>query len=271
MNEIYNEIRSLLNRWYAAECTPAEERRLEELLLSAEDLPADLEADKALFLSLSEMADDYIEGDIPAEYVVRISEAIEAEIGNTTSAETKEKAYVTPRRAIWFRRIAPTVGIAAALIGGILLLRPLINPSGSAEPEKLASVAKPQPSVSPEVSAVGSVDDAVEPASPAEISVSGSAHLANAVEKGNTYPKVRKTPEERIDDEEEDYYYLSEEEEARLAADNYRVISDECEAYAMMNTVFSRLEGYVIQEGYRMEGVTAQYEAEVTKLCSEQN
>lgn len=285
MNVINKEIRDLLSRWYDAETTRAEEARLEELLRSARDLPADLEKDKKLFLSLSSLAEvnEASEGrdakdsrvsafaDIPDDLSAMISEALEAEIAKSSLQD--EKAAKQPNRSVWFRRLGATAGIAAALIGGVLLLRPLFNApvQSSLTAENLGSATNAESIAAVDSNAfVGTslrdVDPGAESVNSGTTAGASKTHIARTKHRKARTRGISENPAVSPDDTSEDFGYLSEEEEARLMAGHYRVVSDEREAYAMVNTVFSRLEGHMIQEDYRLDGISAQYESEISNL-----
>ncbi len=113
--ETKSNIESLLIRFYEGKTTPAEEEKLMDFFRS-DDVPAELEADRTLFLSMAEIADTHIPDDIATE--------INAFVGNLNDSETEKNPELAsrqpksnvfrlekPPKTIWYR-----IAAAASLI-----------------------------------------------------------------------------------------------------------------------------------------------------------
>ena len=122
--ETKSNIESLLNRFYDGKTTPEEEEKLMDFFRS-DDVPAELEADRKLFLSMAEIADTHIPDDIATE--------INAFVGNLNDSETEKnpepasrqpKSNVfrleKPPKTIWYR-IAAAVSVIA--IVGVCIMQ----------------------------------------------------------------------------------------------------------------------------------------------------
>jgi len=122
--ETKSNIESLLSRFYAGETTPAEEKKLMDFFRS-DDVSAELEADRKLFLSMAELADTHIPDDIATE--------INAFVGNLNDSETEKNPELAsrqpksnvfrqekPPKTIWYR-IAAAVSLIA--IVGVCIMQ----------------------------------------------------------------------------------------------------------------------------------------------------
>ncbi|MBQ4010197.1 MAG: hypothetical protein II604_05810 [Bacteroidales bacterium] len=122
--ETKSNIESLLIRFYDGKTTPEEEEKLMDFFRS-DDVPAELEADRKLFLSMSEIADTHIPDDIATE--------INAFVGNLNDSETEKNPELAsrqpksnvfrqekPPKTIWYR-IAAAVSVIA--IVGICIMQ----------------------------------------------------------------------------------------------------------------------------------------------------
>ena len=87
--ETKSNIESLLIRFYEGKTTPAEEEKLMDFFRS-DDVPAELEADRTLFLSMAEIADTQIPDDIATE--------INAFVGNLNDSETEKNPELASRQ-----------------------------------------------------------------------------------------------------------------------------------------------------------------------------
>ena len=112
----------LLTRFYEGKTTPAEERLLAEFFRS-DDVPAEFNTDKQLFMQLSEIADTPMPDDI--------AEQIKTFVGNLTDNDNTTQIETTAKRRTGFRfrmhtppkmwyRVAATVALLAAIGGGVL-------------------------------------------------------------------------------------------------------------------------------------------------------
>jgi hypothetical protein len=122
--ETKSNIESLLIRFYEGKTTPAEEEKLMDFFRS-DDVPAELEADRTLFLSMAEIADTQIPDDIATE--------INAFVGNLNDSETEKNPELAsrqpksnvfrrekPPKTIWYR-IAAAVSLIA--IVGVCIMQ----------------------------------------------------------------------------------------------------------------------------------------------------
>lgn len=266
-----NEIRGTLDRWYAGETSPDDERVLMEFFATPTELPEDLEAERRLFTGMDDVLSEVMDSpvDVPAEYSDRIAAALKAEIAR--EAHTNRN-----RASIWRRRILAAGGVAACLLAGWLGFRTLTVPDlpGDTAPGQYAAVRKPTVTATEPTAAT-----VIRPTAAEESGVIASASVQTSTDKSKSRLKRRSSApvKETVaavnrEQEEETYWdddmYLSAEEEARLLADNYHVIDNECEANAFVSSVFARLEGNVVQESYKMQDISAQYDVEVTKLMN---
>ena len=252
----YKEIREILDRWYEGLTVPDEERRLLEFFSAEGELPEDLEAERNMFRAIA--ATDVAEADIPAGLAARIDSALEAEMAR------ERNAVSSPSK--WRLRIAAVCGAAACVMAGWLTIRTLVGtaPGLDNRSERMA-VNAPAPAISPvKEAATYTVEPEPEP-------------TAVSPDKGNVkskpvYSAPKPAPHKRhliaaeADTPADEDMFLSEAEEEQLIADNYHVVEDEREAYAILNSVFARLEGSMVEENYRIGDINAQYEMEMTKL-----
>jgi len=239
-----------------------------EFFVTASELPEDLEAEHRLFVGMGDVMSEamYSPVDMPAEYSERIAEALDAEISREARA-TRSSA------SIWRRRILSVGGVAACLLAGWLGFRTLTVPElpGDTAHRQYAAVRKPVVTPAPTVISAASVDESMAIAS---ASVPASAGKSKPRMTRRSAAPVKETVTDVNRECEEDTYwddddmYLSPEEEARLLADNYHVVDNEREANALVSSVFARLEGNVVQESYKMQDISAQYDVEVTKLMN---
>ena len=133
----------LLTRFYEGKTTPAEERLLAEFLRS-DDVPEEFNADRQLFMQLSEIADTPMPNDI-AEQIKTFVGNLTDHNNNTTQIETTAKRHTgfsfrmhTPPK-IW-SRIAAAVVLLVALGGGIFYHQQQTSPfrDTCATPEEAA-------------------------------------------------------------------------------------------------------------------------------------
>ena len=122
--ETKSNIESLLIRFYEGKTTPAEEEKLMDFFRS-DDVPAELEADRKLFLSMSEIADTHIPDDIATEINTFVGNLNDSEAEkNPEPASRQPKSNVfrqeKPPKTIWYR-IAAAVSVIA--IVGICIMQ----------------------------------------------------------------------------------------------------------------------------------------------------
>lgn len=252
----YKEIREILDRWYEGLTVPDEERRLLEFFSADLELPEDLEAERNMFRAIA--AADETETDIPAGLAARIDSAIEAEMARERNAVSSSSK--------WRLRITAVCGAAACLMAGWLTIRTLVGtaPGLDNQSERMAVNAS-APAVSPVKEAEAYI---VEP-EPEPTAVSpdkGNVKSKPVYSAPKPVPHKRHLIAAEADIPTDEDMFLSEAEEEQLIADNYHVVDDEREAYAILNSVFARLEGSMVEENYRIGDINAQYEMEMTKL-----
>ena len=132
----------LLTRFYEGKTTPAEERLLAEFLRS-DDVPAEFNADRQLFMQLSEIAETPMPDDI--------EEQIKTFVGNLTDNDNTMQIETTAKQRTGFSfrlhtppkiwsRIAAAVVMLVALGGGIFYHQHRISPfrDTCATPEEAA-------------------------------------------------------------------------------------------------------------------------------------
>ena len=122
--ETKSNIESLLIRFYEGKTTPAEEEKLMDFFRS-DDVPTELEADRKLFLSMSEIADTHIPDDIATEINTFVDNLNDSETEkNPELASRQPKSNVfrqeKPPKTIWYR-IAAAVSVIA--IVGICIMQ----------------------------------------------------------------------------------------------------------------------------------------------------
>lgn len=224
-----NEIRGLLKGWYSATLSAEEERRLQELLLNADELPADLEAERELLSALHDAGTE--ETELPEEYSSRINIALEREM-----SATRMRSKVM-RRRLW----GAAAAVALFAVGaGIAFQTGTDRPSQ----EQLALVNKPRI----ETPKAAKTIIAEEPAAEEKIAATDAG------------PHVRKQRPLRHRQDR-----LETDEEETLTG-NYHVVTDEREAEAMLAAIFGRLESQVDIENERMAEIKGEYETEMNKL-----
>lgn len=254
----YKEIREILDRWYEGLTVPDEERRLSEFFSEDRELPEDLEAERNMFRAIA--AADEAETDIPAGLAARIDSALEAEMAR------ERNAVSSPSR--WRLRITAVCGAAACLMAGWLTIRTLVGtaPGLDNQSERMA-VNAPAPSISPvKEAATYTVEPEPEPEPTAVSPDKGNVKSKPVYSAPKPVPHKRHLIAAEADIPADEDMFLSEAEEEQLIADNYHVVEDEREAYAILNSVFARLEGSMVEENYRIGDINAQYEMEMTKL-----
>lgn len=252
----YKEIREILDRWYEGLTVPDEERRLLEFFSADLELPEDLEAERNMFRAIA--AADETETDIPAGLAARIDSAIEAEMARERNAVASSSK--------WRLRITAVCGAAACLMAGWLTIRTLVGtaPGLDNQSERMA-VNAPAPSISHvKEAAAYTVEPEVEHTSVSEAKGNVKAKTVHSARKA--VRARRHSVSDDADTPADEDMFLSEAEEEQLIADNYHVVEDEREAYAILNSVFARLEGSMVEENYRIGDINAQYEMEMTKL-----
>ena len=122
--ETKSNIESLLIRFYEGKTTPAEEEKLMDFFHS-DDVPAEFEADRTLFLSMAELADTHIPDDIAMEinaFVGNLNDSEAEKNPEPASRQLKSNVFrqEKPPKTIWYR-IAAAVSLIA--IVGVCIMQ----------------------------------------------------------------------------------------------------------------------------------------------------
>lgn len=244
-----DKIRILLDRYYGGTSSPDDERRLGDLLAEARDLPADLEADRALFAALRDAADCI--PDIPRDADARITSALEAEM-----ARGRRAAGMTfRRRVIW-----TLSGAAACLLAMFAAYNFVPGRTDSVPADAVAVNVRHHEAPVQTVTADTVVNAA--PHSPL-----APAYASAAVDNASGPRKARRIRRHDSPGAIASADNTADETEMLIAA-NYHVVEDEREADAIISSIFGRMEGNLAQETNRIDEIGVEYECEVNKLCS---
>lgn len=251
----YLEIRGLLDRWYAGETTPDDERRLAGLLAAAgTELPADLAADSALFAELTRLKAE--ETPVPDDLDRRIDSALEREM---TGAAGFGKAV---------RRRRIVAGIAGAAVVCAVVAGVFLHVPHTGAPERFAS------SVSPKVERIlndtAAAVAAMAVAPQTEIKPETLASVENIrkykVSKRRKAAVKKSTVDGEYDETDAEDGFLDPEERERLLAANFRIVESEAEADMIISSVFDRMESRVSREGIMISNICEQYSAQTSDL-----
>lgn len=120
MKNDLQHIRKLLELYYEGETTQEQERQLGEYFETADEVPADMEADRELFAALKSLR-------IPAGLEKQLSEAIDAK-----AADSRERHFSPLRR--WVAAVSSVAVIAILAVAGLLVLKPFAEASIEEEP-----------------------------------------------------------------------------------------------------------------------------------------
>lgn len=251
MNKIKeNEIRRLLNLYYEGKTSRAEERQLEMLLSSADYLPDDLEAERHIFNLMSDGADL----DIPDNIDMRITNALEKEIASGRSGSP------------WRRRLIIAASAASVIILAFIGICILLSPDNGGNNSPLLTEKEIYPSQNDKTLPDSSISHAglaaadINNLKHAELKNDGSnSPTAENNQHDRTVKKSATRDKHNASCPKKDNVYLSLEEERLLEEDNYRVVSDEREAFAIVNSVFARLNGNLIENDYRINDINDEY------------
>lgn len=251
----YLEIRGLLDRWYAGETTPDDERRLAALLAWAgSDLPADLAAERALFTGLSGVRAE--ETPIPEDLDRRIGSALEREMTGAAGFGTAVRPH---------RLVAGIAGVAAvcAVVAGVFLHIP-----NAGAPDRLADTV--QPKMEKILADTAAAVEAIAVAPHAEIKPETLASVNDVRKHKNVKRRkavVKKsTAEEEYDGTEAEDDFLDHEERERLLAANYHIVESEAEADMIISSVFDRMESRMSREEMMIDNICEQYNNQTSRL-----
>lgn len=255
-NEQIIHIRELLDRFYRGETTPEEERNLETLLQTEEELPADLIAERHLFASLNP--------DIPEEISSRIDEALEAEMAGA-------RRVFGSRRDRWlFAGVAAVCLVLVAL--GINLIR---SQQGSELQGGKMQLAEGVSNTDNEnMAGVGSLpasDSLIFAPIAQNVESRGSSNASKSVKANKARPSAKMGNGEKTELQED---AISQSEESRdeyyeYIASNYRVIDDPQEAEYLVSQLFASIESNLVIERSRVVDVYDNLQFELTNCCAQ--
>lgn len=222
MQDKYNDIRELLDRWYAGETSPDEQRRLMNFFSEERSLPDDLEEERALFEALGATG----EVKMPDKYSDRIDAAMRREMSRKSLR--MRMAYM----------VTSAAACVALLWGGYSnLLRE------DAKPVQLAdNKTEIRQTAAPVVT-----DDTVTVVHLAPVQSTMIAKAKPVKSRKVVKPEIPAEVTETTELADYEYngyddYELPAEERERLIAANYRIVESDEEARAIATTVFMRMD-----------------------------
>ncbi|MDE6537591.1 MAG: hypothetical protein K2M13_06105 [Muribaculaceae bacterium] len=265
-NDKYNELRSLLGKWYEGAASPQEEADISAMLTDADSLPPDLEADRDLFMTMTDALEDLPE--IPEQYSLRINAALEKEI----VADKKEIANVGAKSEDAKRRAGNRIGgflrsglfrwtatgVAVCLAGIFITNRMMEIPAIDMPVQKSGvamNIAVPAQQADTLIHSISLVKDN-------KVNVDGNRECLKRGEGRKTIIKKATRKSEYHEENHEDPY-LTREEEEMLIAHNYTVIRDEGEAARKLNHIFGGLESNIMDEMSNLRRIETEYQSEV--------
>lgn len=276
-----NKIRALLDRWYSGLSSPEEELILGEMLESAKDLPSDLEADRILFAELGALSESVTE--MPEEYKSRIDLALEKEI----ACESKRVMPIGMRRIRWKRLAQIAAGVAACFACVLLTMKVIDAPELEVKGDMMATDVsdniKPTPveiddtlqnrGLALNVSSID-VPRAVKPDE--NRGIAGKSKTERKIysysEKQQSEIVVGDESAANVESENDhDTRHVSMSDETFPSRENYRVVRDQSEADAIINSIFSRLESNVSMETSKLSKIELEYDSEVSRLSGIEN
>ncbi|MDE5791144.1 MAG: hypothetical protein K2H96_07955 [Muribaculaceae bacterium] len=277
-----NKIRALVGRWYSGLTTPEEDRMLANMLASSENLPPDLEADRKLFSELSLISEALPE--MPEAYSLRINEALEKEMA---SERGNGLAGVFSRfHKGWIGRIAVGVAVffACAFFAMKMIDTPQMDvPGNNTALNGINERAGKNMNMSDDslqnhyLALHGSHLEAAKAASSAESAyktvtkreiVKGTGKRVS--DRNNNVKGIARSGHSEDYDASDDSHY-SQSDESGFIRDNYRVVSDQDEADAILNSIFSRLESNVAMERNKLSKIDLEYDSEMSRLSGIEN
>lgn len=240
-NEQITHIRKLLDRFYIGETTPEEERTLESLLQTEEELPADLMAERRLFASLSP--------EIPEETASRIEDALEAEMAR------ERRAFASRRKRWLFAGVAAACLVLVAL--GINLIPTVPGPELQGGQVQLAEGEREADNE--KMVASGSLpasDSLIFAAIAQSVEPRGTSHASKAAaSKGHQSAKAEIGEKTESEDKGMSHSDESRDEYYDYIAANYRVIDDPQEARYLVCELFASIENNLVIERSRVVDV----------------
>lgn len=257
------EIRELLERFYNGATLPEEERHLAEMLKEADGLPADLEADRRLFVSLN--------ADMPDEVSERIERALDTEMA-------KERSVFATRSRLWYIAGAAAVCFLILAIGvGMLLPERESADQGRKMQYALVKIHDKNAKTStPELPECDSL--IMNPIAQSVTRPTTSDKLPKRREKiEQSAPRAERlsTTSPNISDREAPVVTKEASSESYpddpygYIASNYRIIDDPREAEALVGELIAIMESNLMIEQSRVIGVYDNLELELTNCCAQ--
>lgn len=259
--ERIEELRRLLDDWYAGESDPDIETGISRLFGLIKPLPADLMVDREMFDALQNQSMKEVSMNPEAER--KLEAAMSALFCSEGSAN---------RRKFGMSRLAVAISAAASLLIVFTVIFHLMKG------EKMSRVPVKHSEVVANASAPLPVDS-VAVATPNALamsgvnSVSGSHVPVSATKKAAATRRVSapasstRTDTDSIAapgyDEDDDFIIAVSEEEELLADANYRVVVDEREANSIINDVFSRIDDSFDRRNIRVHNISSEYDRHV--------
>lgn len=239
-----NEIKILLNRWYAALSTSEEEDRLETLLRDhIQELPPELKEDSKTFLLLRE--NRIVQFEVPDEISNRINNVMEGEMSRYR--------HVYP-----FRKLVMS---AVAIVASLIVIGTITFRLMRQNEEEI-----------PDIAQTLLLADTVMAKSAIK-----SEQIAESINRINVSPNegkklTKKTVEamkscvDSITSEE-----VQPDEGYSIPQGNYRIITDPDEADELLSVIFSRLNNRIALETARLEMLELDYNAEMAGISDVTN
>lgn len=229
------------------------------------------DADQAFIKALGEVMSEEMP-ELPAEYSDRIDSALEREFQAAITNDAPTAHEGTSRWKLWILAIGGAAAVAASIWIAISIVFAPIRETDA--PQQLAGINNtnlgPGQQEIPEVISEESLlaEDSQDSNSEEASAKYAYAGIANRMQ---STPKHSEDCVDELDDADDDTFvyddvYLSEEEEARLAANNYRVVTSEEEANAIICSVFGRMESNIVEENYRISEAIDDYESEIHNI-----
>ncbi|MDE7414670.1 MAG: hypothetical protein K2N05_12895 [Muribaculaceae bacterium] len=273
-----NKIRALLDRWYSGLTSPEEERMLADMLASSTDLPSDLEADRKLFSEINNAGKLFPE--MPEVFSSRINEALEKEI----AAEREEVAAKAFSRIQWLKIGRVAAAVAIFLGCAFVVMKMIDTTQMDVAGDNMALVNGVEKKMDMSGDTLQNHYLALRSSHPEVIKVA-SSKSDRKVGVGEGIVKQKRDKVEgpgkesrRLSDSngQKDHYetdnHLSlHPEEAKLISENYRVVRNQDEADAILNSIFSRLESNVSVETSKLSKINLDYDLEISKLSGIEN
>jgi hypothetical protein len=237
MDNNYNEIRALLESWYAGTASPADTHRLEDLFAEATDLPADLLEERELFLAIAEAEAAPVA--MPEEYAARLDDALEQEMRKTRTLH---------RRRAWRIAVAPLSSAAACLLIVFAAWHISFDTETETGPQQIAvsTPVKPVAAEAEKTPAVSGKGTTTEPVATVRRETAKVTLKVAATQKLSEPADLRDAEEKRI-------------------AANYHVVGEE-EASGIINGIFCRLENRMDEQANHIGNMYENYDMYVTSL-----